>query len=180
MQTQGHPLEPFFRQAVLNSYEGKLGLNDPGVTDYVVHLLCDFSEAENLYKVRDEAGRPIDDLMDMLLAADPVNGTAASFDEERAVRKHIGDYALFVAGMYPGAMDTSRRHRRPHPSLVELIQAGKESYYIVSQFNMFEYEKEAPLFARLSERFERCILGLALIREELGRRKTLALPPRVN
>ncbi len=23
--------------------------------------------------------------------------------------------------------------------------AGKESYYIVSQFNLFEYEQEAPL-----------------------------------
>ena len=32
----------------------------------------------------------------MMLAADPVHGTAASFDEERALRKHIGDYALFV------------------------------------------------------------------------------------
>jgi len=180
MQAQGHPLEPFFQQAVRNSYEGKLGLHDPDVTDYVAHLLCDFSEAENLYKVRDEAGHPIEDLTDMLLAADPVNGSAASFDEERAVRKHIGDYALFVAGMYPGAMDNGRRHRRPHPSLAELIQAGKESYYIVSQFNLFEYEQEAPLFGRLSDRFERCILGLALIREELGPRKPLILPPQVN
>jgi hypothetical protein len=180
MQTQGHPLEPFFQQAVRNSYEGKLGLHDPDVTDYVAHLLCDFSEAENLYRVRDEAGHPIDDLTDMMVAADPVNGSAASFDEERAVRKHIGDYALFVAGMYPGAMDNSRRHRRPHPSLAELIQAGKESYYIVSQFNLFEYEQEAPLFARLSDRFERCILGLTLVREELGGRKPLMLPPQVN
>ena len=180
MQTQGHPLEPFFQKAVRNSYEGKLGLHDPDVTDYVAHLLCDFSEADNLYKVRDEAGRPIEDLTEMLLAADPINGSAASFDDERKVRKHIGDYALFVAGMYPGAMDTNRRHRGPHPSLAELIQAGKESYFIVSQFNLFEYEQEAPLFARLSERFERCILGLALIREELGPRKPLMLPPQVN
>ncbi len=180
MQTQGHPLEPFFQQAVRNSYEGKLGLHDPDVSDYVAHLLCDFSEAENLYKVRDEAGKPIEDLTEMLHAADPINGSAASFDEERKVRKHIGDYALFVAGMYPGAMDTNRRHRRAHPSLTELIQAGKESYFIVSQFNLFEYEQEAPLFARLSERFERCILGLALIREELGPRKPLMLPPQVN
>jgi hypothetical protein len=176
MQTQGHPLEPFFQQAVRNSYEGKLGLHDPDVTDYVAHMLCDFSEAENLYKVRDEAGRPIDDLTEMMLAADPVNGSAASFDEERAVRKHIGDYALFVAGMYPGAMDRNRRRQR-HPSLTELIQAGKESYFIVSQFNLFEYEQEAPLFARLSDRFERCILGLTLVRDELGPRKPLMLPP---
>jgi len=180
MQAQTHPLEPFFQQAVRNSYEGKLGLNDPDVTAYVAHLLCEFSESDKLYMVRDEMGRPIEELTEMMQAADPVHGTATSFDAERALRKHIGDYALFVAGMYPEAMGSSRRLRRHQPSLGELIQAGKESYYIVSQFNLFEYEQEAPLFARLSDRFERCILGLTLVREELGPRKPLMLPLQVN
>jgi hypothetical protein len=180
MQAQTHPLEPFFQQVVRNSYEGKLGLNDPDVTSYVAHLLCEFSEADKLYKVRDEMGRPIEELTEMIEAADPVHGTAPSFDAERALRKHIGDYALFVAGMYPEAMGSRRRLRRHQPSLGELIHAGKESYYIVSQFNLFEYEQEAPLFARLSDRFERCILGLTLVREELGPRKALMLPPKVN
>ncbi len=180
MQAKSHPLEPFFQQAVRNSYEGKLGLNDPDVTAYVARLLCEFSESDKLYMVRDEMGRPIEELTEMMQAADPIHGTAPSFDAERALRKHIGDYALFVAGMYPEAMGSSRRLRRRQPSLGELIQAGKESYYIVSQFNLFEYEQEAPLFARLSDRFERCILGLTLVREELGPRKPLMLPPHVN
>jgi hypothetical protein len=180
MQTQGHPLEPFFQQAVRNSYEGKLGLHDPDVTGYVARLLCEFSEADNLYKVRDEMGRPIAELDEMVQAADPVHGTASSFDAERALRKHIGDYALFVAGMYPEAMGSNRRLRRHYPSLGELIHAGKESYFIVSQFNLFEYEEEAPLFARLSDRFERCILGLTLVREELEGHRPLMLPPSVN
>jgi hypothetical protein len=180
MQSQAHPLEPFFQQAVRNSYEGKLGLHDPDVTGYVARLLCEFTQAEKLYSVRDEAGRPIEELSEMMIAADPVHGSASSFDAERAIRKHIGDYSLFVAGMYPEAMDSDRRHRRHRPSLGELIHAGKESYFIVSQFNLCEYEQEAPLFARLSDRFERCILGLALVREELAPRKPLMLPPQVN
>ncbi|MGA2675024.1 MAG: hypothetical protein ABSE99_17555 [Terracidiphilus sp.] len=178
MQAQAHPLEPFFHQAVRNSYEGKLGLHDPDVTDYVARLLCEFTEADKLYKVRNQAGRPIEKLTEMMLAADPVHGTAPSFDAERAVRKHIGDYALFVAGMYPEAMDSGRRRHRP--SLGELIHAGKESYFIVSQFNLCEYEQEAPLFARLSDGFERYLLGLTLVREELSPRKPLMLPPSVN
>ena len=180
MQAQTHPLEPFFQQAVRNSYEGKLGLNDPDVTAYVAHLLCEFSESDKLYKVRDQVGRPIEELTEMMEAADPVHGSASSFDAERALRKHIGDYALFVAGMYPEAMGSKRRLRRHQPSLGELIRAGKESYYIVSQFNLFEYEQEAPLFARLSDGFERCILGLTLVREEIGPRKPLQLPSSVN
>ena len=177
MQTQGHPLEPFFHKVVRNSYEGKLGLNDPDVTGYVAHLLCEFSEAKNLYKVRDHLGHPIEELEAMMLAADPVNGSAPSFDAERSVRKYIGDYALFVSGRYPQAAVPGRR-RGPHPTLSELIRAGKESYFIVIQFNLFEYEQEAPLFARFSDWFERCILGLALVREDLDKRK--ALPPVIN
>jgi hypothetical protein len=177
-QNQNHPLELFFQQAVRNSYDGRLGLNDPDVTNYVARLLCEFSEAGNLYKVRDEMGRPIEELDQMMLASDPVNGSAASFDQERALRKHIGDYSLFVAGMYPEAMFSDRRMRHHHPSLNELIEAGKQSYFIVSQFNLFEYEQEAPLFARLSDSFERCILGLTLVREELAPKKML--PERIN
>jgi len=180
MSAQAHPLEPFFQQAVRNSYEGKLGLHDPDVTGYVARLLCEFSDARNLYQVRDEAGHPIEELEEMMRAADPVLGAAPSFDAERALRKHIGDFALFVGGMYPEATGPSRRHRHHQPSLDELIRAGKESYYIVSQFNLFEYEQEAPLFARLSDGFERCILGLTLVREEFAARKLLTPPPTVN
>ena len=177
---QSHPLEPFFQQMVRNSYEGKLGLHDPAVSDYVARLLCEFSESDKLYKLRDEMGRPIAELQQMFEAADPVNGSAPSFDAERSMRKHIGDYSLFVAGMYPEAVDSWRHRRRSHPSLGELISAGKESYFIVSQFNLFEYEQEAPLFARLSDMFERCIFGLTMVRNEFCKRKPLLLSPGNN
>ena len=171
-----HPLERFFEQAVRNNYEGKLGLNDPGVTNYVARLLCEFTESEKLYKLRDDQGQPMEELEEMITASDPVNGTAPSFDAERALRKHIGDYALFVAGMFPEALNSDRHMRHRVPGFPELIQTGKESYFIVSQFNLFEYEREAPLFARLSDRFEQCILGLTMVREDLGGRGIMRLP----
>ena len=177
-QSESHPLEAFFQQAVRNSYEGKLGLNDPDVTGYVAHLLCEFSESKKFYQVRDGRGRPVDELDAMVDAADPVNGSAPSFDAERSVRKYIGDYSLFVGGMYPEAVAPGRHRHGPRSSLSELIRTGKESYYIVSQFNLFEYEGEAPLFARLSDWFEQCMLGLTLVRDDLVKRK--ALPPLVN
>lgn len=177
MESEAHPLESFFHQAVRNSYEGKLGLNDPGVTGYVAHLLCEFSSSDKLYPVRDPAGHSIAALEQMIQASDPVHGTATSFDAERTMRKHIGDYALFTAGMYPEAVEPWRHHRRNQPTLEELVQAGKESYFIVSQFNLFEYEQEAPLFGKLSDWFERCIVGLTLVRDELAHRKPLLPPP---
>jgi hypothetical protein len=54
-------------------------------------------------------------------------------------------------------------------SYFELVRAGKESYYIVSQFDLFEYAEEAPFFARLASSFESCIYGLHLVRGELDR-----------
>jgi hypothetical protein len=109
----------------------------------------------------------------MLRAADPVYGAANSFDEERSVRKYIGDYAMFVAGMHLDVMESAPRFEFDRSTADELIVIGKESYFIVSQFNVFEFEKEAPLFARLAECLDRCVLGLAMIREEIGDRRLL-------
>jgi hypothetical protein len=174
MEIQAHPLEAFFQHEVTTIFEGKLGLNDPELIAYIARVLCNFSEEGSLFLARPSAGHPIEELVAMIRASDPVYGNAPSFDAERAMRKYIGDYALFVAGMVPEALDSDHRGPSRHPSLGELIHAGKESYYVVSQFNVFEYKKEAPLFARLSEQFERYVLGLALVREELGKRLALA------
>jgi hypothetical protein len=168
MQLQTHPLEPFFHEAVRSSYEGRLGLG-PEITSYVARMLCEFSEPESLFRLRDAKGRPIDKLEDMVRASDPIHGTARSFITERAVRKYIGDYTLFLAGMCPEAIESDPNAKSSKPTLAELIRVGKESYHIVSQFNVFEFEKEAPLYGRLSSVFEHCILGLAIARRDLWR-----------
>jgi hypothetical protein len=182
MQLQAiHPLEPFFQQAVRNSYEGRLGLS-PDITAYVSHMLCDFAEADNLFRLRDLKDRPIEKLDEMVRASDPVYGTARSFIAERTNRQYIGDFALFLAGMCPEAIETEHNAKSDRPTLSELIRIGKESYYIVSQFNVYEYETEAPLFGRLTDAFEHCVLGLAIARRELWRTinppaKTIELNP---
>jgi hypothetical protein len=176
MQTPAHPLEPFFLHEVTSIFDGKLGLNDPELSGYVSRVLCHFSEDENLFLKRGLTGHSIEQLVGMMRAADPVYGTAPSFDAERAMRKYVGDYCLFVAGMVPEVIDTDHDHRTRRPTLGELIRAGKESYFVVSQFNVFEYRREAPLFVRLSDQFERYVLGLALVREELGKRLAPATP----
>jgi hypothetical protein len=168
MQVQSHPLEPFFHQAVANSYEGRLGLG-PEITGYVARMLCDFSEPENLLRLHDPKGRPIEKLEDMVRASDPILGTARSFIAERTIRRYIGDYTLFLAGMCPEAIEANPNVKSEKPTLAELIRVGKESYHIVSQFNVFEYEKEAPLYGQLSSVFEHCILGLAIARRDLWR-----------
>jgi hypothetical protein len=170
-----HSLRQLFHEVVSECYDSHLGLRDAEISSYVADLLTEFCHAENVYRIRDAAGKPVRAVGEMLLAADPVHGTASSFGEERERRKHIGDYTLFFAGMYPESMD--RWGEQKQESFLEMVQAGKESYYIVSQFDLFEYAHEAPFFGRLAGSFEACIYGLNLVRGELDRRKAIS-PPR--
>jgi len=39
MQTQAHPLEPFFQHELASIFDGKLGINDPELTGYVARVL---------------------------------------------------------------------------------------------------------------------------------------------
>jgi len=82
-----HPLEMLYREAVHVSLEENLGLRDAEIVAYMARMLCGFTAPADLYKLRDRHGRPIEELEEMLLAADPVYGMAASFDAERAARK---------------------------------------------------------------------------------------------
>lgn len=167
MIPERHPLRQLFHEIVAGCYATHCEIDDPELTSYVGDLLTEFAAADKLYRIRDADGRPVKAVREMVAASDPIFGAAASFDEEREVRRHIGDYALFATGMYPESMQLWRHSGES--SFLEMVETGKESYYIVSQFDLFEYKLEAPLFARLSEEFERCMHGLAFVREKLDK-----------
>jgi hypothetical protein len=120
-----------------------------------------------LFRIRNAEGRPLTDVGEMLVESNPVFGPAASFDRERQVRKHIGDYTLFFTGMFPESINHFRLRRNRMENFVDWIKAGKESYYIVSKFEHFEYAKVAPLFANLSQNFEQCVYGLNRVKNDL-------------
>lgn len=170
--TETHPLESFFQEAVRTNFVEKIGLNDNEIIDYVAHVLCEFSPPGPLFRLKDANGHRVETMAEMLHAADPVYGTAASFDEERSVRRYIGDYAMFVAGMQLDVMESAPNYQADRAAVDEFIRIGRESYFIVSQFDLFEYEKDAPVFARLAGHFDRCVLGLALVRDELNDRRS--------
>ena len=174
MIPQEHSLRHLFHEVVSDCYDSRLGMRDPEIATYIADLLTEFCRVENLYSVRDARGNPVREVGEMILAADPIHGTAASFDQERKIRKHIGDYALFFTGMYPDSMHLWRHSQGE--GFFEMVQTGKESYYIVSQFDLFEYAREAPFFARLAVSFEECIYGLSMVRGELDRLRTSAPP----
>lgn len=159
-------LKDFFDQLVHCEFEN-VGLGEKEICAYVASLLTEFADGQQLYSIRDAKGRALCDVGEMLLESDPIYGPAPSFDRERAVRKHIGDYTLFFTGMFPESINRNRLKRHRLESFVDFIRAGKESYNIVAKFDLFEYQGEAPLFAKLSRSFEDCVYGLNCVRQEL-------------
>jgi len=167
MIEESHPLQQLFQDLVGRHYAEEIGIRDPQVVGYVSTLLAEFCDAEQLYKIKGVMNRPLSDVGEMMLESDPVYGPAPSFDRERQVRKHIGDYTLFFAGMFPESINHFRLRRQRLENFVEWMKAGKESYYIVSKFEHFEYAKVAPLFAILSKNFESCVYGLNMVKNDL-------------
>ena len=167
MVEESHPLQQLFQELVGRHYAEEIGIRDPQVIAYVSHLLSEFCDADQLHKIRNGSNRALADVGEMLLESDPVYGPAPSFDRERQVRKHIGDYTLFFAGMFPESINHLRLRRQRLETFVEWVKAGKESYYIVSKFEHFEYAKVAPLFASLAKNFEGCVYGLNMVKNEL-------------
>jgi hypothetical protein len=167
MIPESHPLQKLFVELVGRHYAEEIGIRDPQIVGYVAHLLSEFCEVEQLYKIRGAAGQPLTDVGEMLVESNPVFGPAPSFDRERQVRKHIGDYALFFTGMFPESINHFRLRRNRLEGFVDWMKAGKESYFIVSKFEHFEYAKVAPLFASLSQHFEQCVYGLNRVKNDL-------------
>lgn len=160
-------LRNFLGELVWRHFFEDVRLEEPQVATYVAALLADFARTENLYRIRNALGKRLEDVGAMLLESNPLLD-AASFDREREVRKHVGDYTLFMTGLFPESVARTRRRQQPRvDAFVNFVQAGKESYAIVSSFTQFEYREEAPVFRRLSENFELCVVGLNLVKQEL-------------
>jgi hypothetical protein len=129
----------------------QLELRDRELLGYVADLLVEFVHIDNLYRLRDEHGKRLEHLLDMLLELRHQRAT-----EERETRKHIGDYTLFIVGLYPESL--TRRRRAISPEYY--IAHGKESYQIVAE--MDRAKPTEALFRKLSEHFESCVTALNL------------------
>jgi len=149
-----HPLRKLFRKALDFGFRENPA-DKSAVGAYIEEqILCEFIHTDNLYKIKDAAGKPLEDVADLLAEGD-VRLNASSFNREFEVHKHIGDYTLFMLGMFPMAL--SRRSGKefilgriivPGSTLYEhyLLQ-GKHSYGLASEFT------DRDLFLELSTNF---------------------------
>ncbi|MBI3912186.1 MAG: hypothetical protein HY320_14810 [Armatimonadetes bacterium] len=160
-----HPLRQLFEALVESTFTREVGLHDMRVPRYIANLLVDFTHRDNLFRIRDARGRPIEEVAEMLADGD-VALSATSFEREREVHKHIGDFTLFWTGVYPEMLRYFRAAaRKDH--LIDYVEQGRSSYRIAATFDYGPYAQEAPILRRLADEFERCIFGLNRVRSEM-------------
>ena len=97
---EGHPLRRLFSGLAEHALFSHLGVVDPPLTDYLSSLLTRFLHFDAVYRLRNEEGKPITELTEMVIEAEhlPAGGKT-----RREYYRHIGDFALFWTGMYPEA-----------------------------------------------------------------------------
>src|SRR4029078_11754999 len=86
----------FFTGLTEYTFEGRLGVGDPPLIDYIAELLVRFVRSDDMYSVRSVRGQRLMAVTDMLAEAQHREGPA-----RQQVHRHIGDFTLFWTGVYP-------------------------------------------------------------------------------
>jgi hypothetical protein len=177
-----HPLRGFFREAADWAFRHgrfpEARARDPRLKGYLSEdLLVRFLRVDQLYRLRDARGRPLADVAEMLISGE---GEGVSADLRMlSVQRHIGDYTLFVTGLFPESLARLRRDwRRKDSVMVQLgdlvvpfrdpgeyyEQAGRRAYGRAAEIGREVGLKDAAVFAKLSEFFRAYVQLMSLVR----------------
>lgn len=183
-----HPLRVLFREATDWAFRhGQFpepGARDARLKGYLSDdLLVRFLHVDRLYRLRDARGRPLADVAEMLLSGEAVGVSP----ELRAltVQRHIGDYTLFITGLFPESLERVRRDWRSGPDwqrkdsvMVQLgnlvvpfrdpqeyyQEAGRRAYRSAAEIGREVGLTEAEVFEKLSRFFRAYVQLMSLVR----------------
>lgn len=136
----------FFLNLTCQSF-WQLGINDATVARYVADVLTDFASTDNLYRIRSRAGKKLDSVVEILAESRPETPQESRLLRERARRKYLGDYTLFMSGIF-------RSYVEGKGFLDYYLQEGRRSYWTVSELDLSLYRTGFILFQELSKKFE--------------------------
>ncbi len=146
------PLEQLFASLTKRGSE-QSQLRDHDVRHYLTNLLVDFVHIENIVPIQ-ERGSSLQYVADMLRKCEESN----SFEKQKSY-KSIGDYTLFVLGLFPESLSRGR-HCVSRNYYTEL---GRRCYLRVSR-NQFQPSVKLVVYRKLSEQFQSCVYTLNWVR----------------
>jgi len=136
-----------FLELVRKSF-GQLGVGDREIVEYVASVLTDFSHSDRWLRLRNAEGKRLSSTVEMMLTEDNETLDPASRIEwERTLRKYVGDYALFMSGLF-------RRFVERGGYLSYYLEEGARSYQAVSEFDVSLYRPGFLIFEELGKSFE--------------------------
>lgn len=124
------------------------GIDDRPLADYLAALLLEFGRAE-----RSTRPRAVDDQTYHYLA-EIVHDLAEEASAERRfhLQVHLGNYSLWLAGLFPDFIAV-RRRRRGGPDLPYYDALGRQGYGAAAQHSLAERYGVADIYRAAAERF---------------------------
>ncbi len=142
-----HASLALFTYVVVRDALRRLGESDRMVADYLASLVVTFAEGDRAQRV----GVVDDEVYDTLarLVAD-----AEGPDARRTllVRAHLGNYALWLSGLFPDTIE-HRRWRRGGPGLEYYEELGRRGYRLAADHRLAAEQGLTLLYATAAERF---------------------------
>ena len=151
-----HPIRLFFRELTERGLSQQK-LRDAETIQYLTNLLTDFVQIENVQRVRDDSGRPVQYVFDLLAQA----GCAMPPEVRLDYYKHLGDITLFNLGLFPESLTHGRRTVSP----AFYAEQGRRSYYIVAEMGS---PQSMAVYRKLFDQFEQCVIGLNWVKRYIN------------
>jgi hypothetical protein len=134
---------------------------DRAVADYVAELLSEFARAEQARGLAPGRAEPLDYVFEMLAALKTADERASFL-----IRVHIGNYSLFLSGVFPARI-RFRSERRGFPDMKYYESMGRTHYRAASDHRLAQRYAVAGIFSTLAERFQATRLALNDIADRL-------------
>ena len=141
-------LRRFFDDAIRRSLRDLAHRDDPA-TEYLADLLTRFARTDVLYPRALRTPR-LETVAESLMEIQHVwESESPHFrpEHEVALRRHIGDFTLFMTGVFQERVEHVAGTRY-------YISEGKRAYRFVSEHERASTQPDAQLFRRLSDQFE--------------------------
>lgn len=129
------------------------GIADRKISDYIASLLETFSQTARMKSPADSTGNPIQYLSDMLVAL-----RDASPSQTFLIRAHVGNYSLFLSGIFHETV--AHRTQRGAPDFSYYEDIGRMNFKIVASHTVARSCDLSDIYNALSERFHEIRLAL--------------------
>lgn len=136
-------------------------IDDRTVTDYVASLLVEFPSTARAQRIAEPHQKNYTYFFDMLYDV-----LEASSQEAFLLHRHMGDHALFVAGVFPDFVYHREHYHPPAPGFEYYEHMGSVGYQRASQHSLAERYQLVQIFEILARHFRDVRLALNYMTDE--------------